>query len=222
MSILVKAWTDLGRQLARPGQHLSLSGRVRTSENTCELAPLSLAPTGGMALVVDDNATSRSFLEQTLSGWGMRTHMAGTHAGALEALQALEREGRACEYAIVDSHMPEGDSVGLAASRLEKFPAIRLVVLTSTVRGAGFERFARWELHPMWPSRSVRRSYTPGSSRLQIPARASKRQLARPRRRSTPGVFWWLKTSRQSEGSAAAAAKDGTRSASGGKWAGGG
>src|SRR5437762_1268842 len=60
-------------------------------------------PSGTTALLVDDNGTSRRFLEEVLEEWGIETRAAGSAAAGLAALDDLERVGRVCAFAIVDS-----------------------------------------------------------------------------------------------------------------------
>jgi PAS domain S-box-containing protein len=87
-------------------------------------------------LVVDDNATNRRILEETLRSWGLKPALASSGAAALEALQAAERAGRAFALAIVDSQMPEMDGLALVR-KIHQNPelrGVRLVMLTS----AGF------------------------------------------------------------------------------------
>jgi two-component system, sensor histidine kinase and response regulator len=87
---------------------------------------------GVPVLVVDDNATTRRILEESLAGWGMRVTVARSGAAALTA---LERAAAAEPFrlAIVDAIMPEMDGLALAALMRSR-PALAgcaLVLLTS-------------------------------------------------------------------------------------------
>ena len=98
-------------------------------------------PSGTTALLVDDNGTSRRFLEEVLEEWGIETRAAGSAAAGLAALDDLERVGRVCAFAIVDSCMP-GDYTGeLVGRMLEKSPALHIVVLTSPGHTQNYDRF---------------------------------------------------------------------------------
>ncbi len=107
--------------------HRELSGRTR----------------GLRVLVVDDNATNRRVLEETLVQWRMRPALAG---GALEALALLERAARRKRpfaVALVDANMPGLDGFALAERirRRRALAATRVLMLTSGPR-PGDERRA--------------------------------------------------------------------------------
>jgi signal transduction histidine kinase/CheY-like chemotaxis protein len=95
-------------------------------------------------LVVDDNATNRTILEQTMNGWGMLTGSAGGAKEALAELSAAAAVGDPYRLAILDLRMPDVDGLGLArAIRAEPtLTGIRLVLLTSSAR-RGDARAAR-------------------------------------------------------------------------------
>ena len=106
-------------------------------------APLSARTRGLRVLVVDDNATNRRVLEETLHQWRMRPTLA---SGAREALELLERAAaRKRPFAVVllDSNMPELDGFALAERirRRRGLSATRLLMLTSGPR-PGDERRA--------------------------------------------------------------------------------
>ncbi|MDQ3871760.1 MAG: response regulator, partial [Chloroflexota bacterium] len=85
-------------------------------------------------LVVDDNATNRAVLEQSLAGWGMRPAAAADAAQALRMLHDALDRGEPYPMAILDFQMPGMDGLELA-STISADPAMaptRLVLLTST------------------------------------------------------------------------------------------
>ena len=98
---------------------------------------------GVRVLVVDDNATNRRILEETLVHWRMRPTLL---AGGKEALVALERaaaRGRPFPLALLDANMPEMDGFALA-ERIRRRRALartRVLMLTSGPR-PGDERRA--------------------------------------------------------------------------------
>jgi CheY-like chemotaxis protein len=98
---------------------------------------------GVRVLVVDDNATNRRILEETLVHWRMRPTLV---AGGREGLLALERaaaRGRPFALALVDANMPEMDGFALA-ERIRRRRALartRVLMLTSGPR-PGDERRA--------------------------------------------------------------------------------
>jgi two-component system, sensor histidine kinase and response regulator len=64
---------------------------------------------GKRALIVDDNATNRHILEQTLGRWKIRTVLADSGAAALLRLHQDARAGLVYDLVILDSHMPGMD-----------------------------------------------------------------------------------------------------------------
>jgi two-component system, sensor histidine kinase and response regulator len=64
---------------------------------------------GKRALIVDDNATNRHILEQTLVRWKIRTVLADSGAAALLRLHQDARAGLVYDLVIIDSHMPGMD-----------------------------------------------------------------------------------------------------------------
>ena len=105
--------------------------------------PASPRIRGLPVLVVDDNATNRRILGETLANWRMRPTLAG---GGREALARLERaaaRGRPFPLVLLDANMPELDGFALA-ERIHKrrgFGRTRLLMLTSGPR-PGDERRA--------------------------------------------------------------------------------
>ncbi len=69
---------------------------------------------GSRALVVDDNATTRLILEQTVRGWGMQVETAGEGLVALEMAQAAANLNRPYELVLLDYQMPGMDGFVVA------------------------------------------------------------------------------------------------------------
>jgi len=65
-------------------------------------------------LVVDDNATNRRILEETLVSWQMRPHVVADALAALSAMQTSAGEGRPFSLVLLDGHMPGMDGFDLA------------------------------------------------------------------------------------------------------------
>jgi two-component system, sensor histidine kinase and response regulator len=83
-------------------------------------------------LVVDDNESNRRILAEWLTGWRMRPLAVDDAASALEALARAERSGARCSLVLLDSRLPDGDGIALAAEIRERFGAsVRLVLLSS-------------------------------------------------------------------------------------------
>jgi signal transduction histidine kinase/CheY-like chemotaxis protein len=92
---------------------------------TAEVAVPALSGAGGMemealqgipALVVENNATSRRILAQTLSSWGMKASAAADGVSALWELDRAVRAGRAFKLVLADSQMPGLSGSGLVRS----------------------------------------------------------------------------------------------------------
>jgi two-component system, sensor histidine kinase and response regulator len=69
---------------------------------------------GRDVLVVDDNATNRRILRETLLGWHARPFLADSGESALEMLRRHAGEGNRFALALVDAHMPGMDGFTLA------------------------------------------------------------------------------------------------------------
>lgn len=84
-------------------------------------------------LVVDDNATNRTVLEEMVCTWGMRPSTVDGGRAALAALAAAAERGEPFSLVLLDCHMPEMDGFELA-HRIQHHPDITgttLVMLTS-------------------------------------------------------------------------------------------
>ena len=65
-------------------------------------------------LIVDDNATNRRILKETVSRWGMRPAVRGGAVAALEAMREELRQGTGFPLVLIDAQMPEVDGFALA------------------------------------------------------------------------------------------------------------
>ncbi len=84
-------------------------------------------------LVVDDNATNRKILEETLQYWGMKPTVMENGRAALEAMAKAYKEGRHFDLIITDCMMPEMDGFELA-ERISKDACLTtttVIMLTS-------------------------------------------------------------------------------------------
>jgi PAS domain S-box-containing protein len=88
---------------------------------------------GMSVLVVDDNATNRLILEETLHTWQMRPTLAENGPTGLALLTAAANGGEPFALALIDVHMPEMDGYMLA-ERIRQQPELAgttLMLLTS-------------------------------------------------------------------------------------------
>lgn len=88
---------------------------------------------GMRVLVVDDNATNRRILEETLHSWKMLPAVAAGAAEALDMIRCAREEGAPFRLVITDGYMPSMDGFTLAG-QIKRDPAVRdtvLIMLTS-------------------------------------------------------------------------------------------
>ncbi|TMH08214.1 MAG: response regulator [Betaproteobacteria bacterium] len=124
--------------------------------------PASQVPPGSMlcdaqalpplrVLVVEDNETNRTVLENMLGAWGMHVTVAEDGLQALEILDGRSGVDPRIDLALVDMHMPRLDGLGLARALRgsSRYASLKLILLSSVcapddVRAAqlaGFDRF---------------------------------------------------------------------------------
>jgi signal transduction histidine kinase/DNA-binding response OmpR family regulator len=85
-------------------------------------------------LVVDDNATNRTVLENILSAWGMDVVCTADGQEALDYLLTDSNEDRQIDMALVDMNMPRVDGFGFAEKLKAsgRYKNLRMVLLSST------------------------------------------------------------------------------------------
>jgi two-component system, sensor histidine kinase and response regulator len=121
----------------------SQPGRGSTFTFTARFARSSVPATGARrvpheplehlgVLVVDDNESNRRILVEWLTGWRLRPVAVEDAASALDALAAAERSGAPPALVLLDSRLPDGDGLWLAAEiRKRSGTSMRLVLLSS-------------------------------------------------------------------------------------------
>jgi CheY-like chemotaxis protein len=93
---------------------------------------------GLAVLVVDDNATNRRILHETLVRGGMKPALACCGAEALDILRERARTGDRFALLLVDAHLPDTDGFALAR-QIEEDPSLtapRIMMLNSVDIGA--------------------------------------------------------------------------------------
>ncbi len=85
------------------------------------------------ALILDDNATNRRVLSDTLTRWGMRAAIATRGREALEILRQAAGSGSPYPLLLCDVHMPEMDGFALAEQIAAdpELSALKMILLTS-------------------------------------------------------------------------------------------
>ena len=88
---------------------------------------------GVPVLIVDDNATSRTILEQYTKSWGLRPHSAACGRAALDLMALRAQRGEAFRLILIDMQMPGMDGPELAAQIAAdpRYRSTRLVMLNS-------------------------------------------------------------------------------------------
>lgn len=104
---------------------------------------------GVSVLVVDDNATNRKILLQTLDRWGCEAIAVEGGRHALSELLARARTGRPFELIITDSQMPGQDGFMFIEEvrRLPELTQIAIMMLTSSGHYADVERCRALGIH---------------------------------------------------------------------------
>ncbi len=87
-------------------------GRAKTGVEPKKTSPVTMH--GVPVLIVDDNATNRRVLDETLSYWGMKTCVAADGFQAIAALQHARESGQPIQFVLTDAHMPTMDGFRLA------------------------------------------------------------------------------------------------------------
>jgi two-component system sensor histidine kinase/response regulator len=93
-------------------------------------------------LVVDDNATNRFILQETLLNWRMKPTLVASGKEALESMLAAHHAN--CPYGLVllDCHMPDQDGFGVA-QEIQRHPELRnasIMMLTSAEQSTDVAR----------------------------------------------------------------------------------
>jgi len=101
--------------------------------------------TGIPVLVVDDNATNRRFLEETLRSWKMRPSSAEGVPQAMEMLRSAEASGTPYQLVLTDANMPGASGFDLAAEvhRAPELCGTFIMMLTSGGRPDDIARCER-------------------------------------------------------------------------------
>lgn len=107
---------------------------VRTSRTQLLSAAANAEVLEGLrVLVVDDDATNRQLLVETLTGWRMHPTAVGDARSALEVLYRADELGTPYSLVLLDARMPDEDGISLARRIHERFgvSSKRLILLSS-------------------------------------------------------------------------------------------
>ena len=105
------------------------------------------------ALVVDDNATSRQFLADTLNGWGWQCLAAESAAQAVALLQTQASGSAPVDVMLVDWDLPDGGGLAVAralraASVVQHLPAVVMVNAHARARLLHVQATDQTQEHP--------------------------------------------------------------------------
>jgi PAS domain S-box-containing protein len=120
---------------AQGGSTFRFNARFQPGSRSERKAPLELADFyGRRILVIDDNATNRFILGETLNAWGIQSAEFGAPAEALANLSAAIDARRPYSLALVDSDMPGMDGFETTARIKHLAPNLPVVMFMSDVR----------------------------------------------------------------------------------------
>jgi CheY-like chemotaxis protein len=109
-------------------------------------SPKSRAKLRGMSvLVVDDNATNRKILEETLQHWQMRPTAVDSGPAALGVLEDSHSAGRQFPLMLIDGHMPDMDGFRLVEliKTDPRFSSVTVMMISSVDQHSDLERCRR-------------------------------------------------------------------------------
>ena len=155
-----------------------------------ETSPLA----GRSALVVDDNATNRAALADTMQLWGVIAHAVSSGDEALAAMRQRSAGTRLFDVILVDAQMPGMDGATLARTiRLDPGLAKTPLIMMGAVRKAeastarGKDESEHWLSKPIKPSHLHAMLCAVLSLRPPNPRRADNRvELAAPSAAAVP------------------------------------
>jgi two-component system, sensor histidine kinase and response regulator len=126
-----KIWVE---SEAGKGSTFYFTVQVGQAETESPSEPLDMPQLAGVSvLVVDDNATNRRVLAETVLRWKMAPTAVESAAEAMKALQQARDSGTQLPLILTDAHMPGVDGYGLVKAIRENpsFSDVKIVMLTS-------------------------------------------------------------------------------------------
>ena len=150
-------------------------------------------------LIVDDNATNRTILRETLTGWHMKTDEAEGGKQALEQMYAAQASGHAYRLVLLDAQMPHMDGFEVAALIQQDHRLRESVVVMLTSAGPKGDAARYRELGiKAYLSKPIKRADLLEAIKLALmgPGKVveSERPSPRPRSASCTSGSCWRKT----------------------------
>jgi CheY-like chemotaxis protein len=117
------------------GSRFHFTAELPAVETTSASSAVEEARLEGLrALVVDDNATNRRIMKDTLESWGMKVQLAEGAAGGLGALFGARAEGRPFSLVLTDAHMPGMDGFGMVEA-MKQYPDVAVTTVMMLTSG---------------------------------------------------------------------------------------
>jgi len=117
------------------GSAFHFTSQVKIASGAASLLPQKAdSLESASVLVVDDNATNRRILAETLTGWGMKVSLAASAPAAFEQLARAAETGHPFRLVLTDAHMPEMDGFALNRRMRESLLARPVVMMLSSVQ----------------------------------------------------------------------------------------
>lgn len=122
--------------------HFTTNFHLQSHEiaKTISLEPLQIEKL--RVLVIDDNATNRLILKETLESWRMTTTLVSSGKLGLDSMLRAYEAGRAYDLVLLDCHMPELDGFGVAEA-IKEHSQLRnssIMMLTSGAQSSDIAR----------------------------------------------------------------------------------
>ncbi|MGA2118733.1 MAG: response regulator [Bryobacteraceae bacterium] len=131
------------------GSEFHFTARFEAGKEIETRAPALLRElTGKQVLIVDDNATNRRVLGDTLEYWGMRPVLAGGGAEALDLARRGQERGRPFPLVLTDANMPDMNGFQLieALRRHQCCPGAAMLMLSSCDKNGDVARARKLDL----------------------------------------------------------------------------
>jgi signal transduction histidine kinase/CheY-like chemotaxis protein/NO-binding membrane sensor protein with MHYT domain len=122
--------------------HFTTRLNRRTTAMPTPVVTRRAALAGMSVLIVDDNATNRRILQQTVAGWQMCPTLVPGGAEAITALDEAQRAGTPFQLVLLDAQMPTMDGFDVAEeiNRRRELSGATVMMLSSSGRHANVAR----------------------------------------------------------------------------------
>jgi PAS domain S-box-containing protein len=127
-----RIWVE---SVPRRGSTFHFTVQVATVAARPSFESIDVAELAGLPLVVvDDNATNRRILEESVTRWRMRPTVVESAVEAIEVLRQAQVSGAQIPLVLTDAHMPEIDGFGLV-KQIRQDPSLSKVLIVMLTSG---------------------------------------------------------------------------------------